>query len=234
MTRRTLRPVAAGGRRSAARRPLAAGGCQSGKGGRVVGSAGGRAPDRRRQPGPGAHQRHRIAGGRRAGLRPAGALLGRPPRAGGGSGDQLDGQLGRHHLDLRAAPERALPRRHAARRRRGRVLVRTPDRARAPRPRGRLRLDARLPQHPARARRRAVARPVRDRSPVRAVPRQPGDGAGGDRVADGGAQVEARLRAAPGGHGAVPLRRVDSRATASRWSATPTTGTSARARATWC
>ena len=74
--------------------------------GRSVGrSAGGGAPDRRRQPGPGAHQRHRIAGGRRTGLRPAGPLLGRPPRARARSGDQLDGQLRRHHLDLRAAAQ---------------------------------------------------------------------------------------------------------------------------------
>ena len=100
--------------------------------------------------------------------------------------------------------------------------------------RGRLRLDARLSQHQARALRRADARAVRDRSPVRAVPGQPGDGAGGDRVADRGAQVEARLRPPPGGHGPVPAWSSGSRATASRWSATPTTGTNARTPATSC
>ena len=157
-----------------------------------------------------------------------------PPRARGRSGDQLDGQLGRHHLDLRAAPERPLPRRHAVRRRRGRVLVRAPDRARAPRPRGRLRLDARLPQHPPRARRRAAARAVRDRSPLRAVPRQPGDGAGGDRLAHGGAQVGARLRPAPRRRRAVPLRRVDPGRPHHAGAQPGLLGRAARTRATWC
>ena len=45
-------------------------------------SAGGRAIDRRGQPGSGPHQRHRVAGGGRAGLRPPGPLRRRPPRAG--------------------------------------------------------------------------------------------------------------------------------------------------------
>ena len=131
-------------------------------------------------------------------------------------------------------PERPVPRRHAVRRGRGRVLVRAADRARAPGPRGRLRLDARVPQHPARPRRRAAARPVRDRSPVRAVPRQPGDGAGGDRVADGGAQVEARLRAAPGRRRALSLRRMDPGRPHHAGAQPRLLGRAARTRATWC
>ena len=64
-----------------------------------------------------------------------------------------------------------------------------------------------LPQHPARPRRGPAARPVRDRSPVRAVPGQPGDGAGGHRLADGGAQVGARFGRHPVGSG--PFRFVE-------------------------
>ena len=165
-------------------------------------SAGRRALDRRGQPGSGAHQRHRIARGRRAGLRPPGALRRRPARARARSRDELVGQRRRHDVDVRAAPGRPLPRRHAVRRRRGRVLVRAADHPRAPGPRGRLRLDARVSQHPPRARGQPAARAVRDRSPVRAVPRQPGDGPGGDRVArrrcaTGGATSDA-TRSAPG------------------------------------
>ena len=174
------------------------------------GPPGRRALDGRRQPGPGAHQRPRIAGGRRAGVRAAGAVRARPPRARARSGHQLVGQRRRDGVDVRAAARRQVPRRHAGRRRRGRVLVRAADRPRAPEPRGRLRLDARLPQHPAGAGRRAAARAVRDRPPVRAVPGQPGDGTGGDRLADGRAQVGARVRAPPRRVGSVPLRRMDS------------------------
>ena len=59
------------------------------------------------------------------------------------------------------------------------------------------------------ARATAAARAVRDRSPVRAVPGQPGDGPGGDRVADGGPAAGQQVREPPGGHRPVPLRRVD-------------------------
>ena len=79
-----------------------------------------------------------------------------------------------------------------------------------------------------------AARAVRDRSPLRAVPGQPGDGAGGDRLADGGAAAggatSAATRWAPG----RTASSSGSPATASRSSATPTTGTSRRAPATWC
>ncbi len=157
---------------------------------------------RRRQPRPGARQRHRVAGGRRAGLRPPGPLRARPPRARARSGHQLVGERRRHRLDLRAAPRPDVPRRHAGRRRRGRLLVRAAADPRAPGPRAGLRLDARLPQHPPRPRRRPAARAVRDRSPLRAVPGQPGDGTGGDRLADGGARAgdtsSAATRWAPG------------------------------------
>ena len=177
--------------------------------GRPRGSAGGGALDRRRQPRSGAHQRSRVAGGGRAGVRTPGPILAGAARAGARSGDQLVGQRRRHRLDVRAAPEHAVSGRDAGRCGGGGLLDRATDRPRAPAPRARLRLDARLPQHPPRARRRPAARAVRDRSPLRAVPGQPGDGAGGDRLADGGEEVGARLRAPPGRLGALPLRRVD-------------------------